>query len=224
MTSDPDHVGAARAVYDASAETYVRFAGVDLNPSTEDPVDLAMLEALVALVDRPGRRAVVDAGCGPGRAAAFLAATGLDVVGVDVAHAMVAAARRAHPGIAFVEGRLDDLPFGDACAAAVVSWYSVIHVPPAGLGDVFAEFARVTAPDGWVLVAFQAGQAQAVHRSDAHGTGLPLTSYRHSPPEVAARLDDAGFQLHATAVREPRLAHESDPQAILIARQRRPSP
>jgi ubiquinone/menaquinone biosynthesis C-methylase UbiE len=165
---------------------------------------------------RGGR--VADVGCGPGRAAAFLATHDLDVVGFDLSTAMVSAARRAHPGITFEEGALDSLPLPDASLAGVVCWYSIIFTPPEHLGAAFAELRRVLEPDGLLLLAFQAGDGEAVHRPNAQGTDLPLTSIRHGLADVARRLEAAGLQCIATAQREPALEHEATPQGFVIAR------
>jgi ubiquinone/menaquinone biosynthesis C-methylase UbiE len=130
---------------------------------------------------------------------------------------MIAHARRAHPGIPFEEGRLDHLPVPDASLAGVVCWYSIIHTPPADLDEAFHELRRVLESGGLLLLAFQAGHGQAWHQANAHGTGLPLTSYRHSLGDVTRRLEAAGFRVHATAWRQPELAHESTPQGFVVA-------
>jgi ubiquinone/menaquinone biosynthesis C-methylase UbiE len=155
-----DHVAAARAVYDASADRYIEFVGTEVSAATEAAVDHSLLTTFVNLVAGTSKR-VADVGCGPGRVAAFLAAHGLDVVGLDVSPAMVAAAQLAHPDINFEEGRLDDLPIADGSLAGVVCWYSIIYTPPECLGDSFTELERVLTPGGYLLVAFQAGSGEA---------------------------------------------------------------
>jgi len=161
---------------------------------------------------------VADVGCGPGRVAAFLATHGLDVVGVDVSAAMLAAARFAHPSIEFEEGQLDDLPIDEGSLAGVVCWYSIIYTPPECLGAAFAEVVRVLSRGGYLLVAFQAGSGEPVDRTDAHGTGFSLTSYRHSLGDVTGCLEQAGLEVRATALREPEFDHETTRQAFVIAR------
>lgn len=215
-----DHVAAARAVYDASAERYLELVGTEIGSGTETPADHAVLTAFVDHVAAGTSGRVADVGCGPGRAAGFLAARGLDVVGFDVSPAMLDAARLAHPGIEFAQGRLDDLPVDDGSLAGVACWYSIIHTPPGLLGDAFSEIHRVLSPGGYLLLAFQAGRGEPVRRSDAHGTGLPLTSYRHSLDDVRHRLERAGFEVRATTLREAQLSHETTPQAFVIARRR----
>ena len=211
-------MAAARAVYDASAERYVEFVGTEISSATEAPIDRALLGAFVDLVRAGSSRRVADVGCGPGRVAAFLARHDLDVVGFDVSPAMLTAARAAHPDIIFREGRLDDLPVGDAALAGLVCWYSIIYTPPEHLGGVFAELGRVLEPGGYLLLGFQAGRGDPVHRTEAHGTAFSLTSYRHSPGDVTARLEGVGLEVRATAVREAEFDHEQTSQAFVIAR------
>ena len=216
--SERDHVTSARAVFDASAKHYVDFVGNEISAATEGPLDRAVLMAFVEMVRAGAGTRVADVGCGPGRVAAYLAAHDLDVVGLDVSPVMLSAARHAHPGIRFEEGALDRLPLLDASLVGIVCWYSIIYTPPERLDDVFAELRRVLDSDGLLLVAFQAGEGEAVHRPNAQGTTLPLTSFRHGLDDVARRMETAGLACVATAQRAPALAHESTPQAFVIAR------
>lgn len=212
-----DHVSTTRAAYDATAEVYTAWVGTDISPSIEAPLDRALLHAFAeSLLTRAGL--VADVGCGPGRVAASLAEDGLQVLGVDVSPAMLAVARAAHPDILFEEGTLAALPIPSASLAGAVCWYSIIHTPPEHLAAVCDELARVTALEGLVLLAFQAGAGDAVHRSDLHGSGLTLTSFRHAPDQVTRCLTAAGFHPNAQATREPEFAHESTPQAFILAR------
>jgi SAM-dependent methyltransferase len=216
--SRDDHVAAARAVYEASAHRYVGFVGTEISAATEGPVDRSLLMAFVELVAKGRGGRVADVGCGPGRVAAYLAAYGLDVIGIDVSPAMLAEACRAHPDIAFEEGRLDDLPITAGSLAGAVCWYSIIYTPPECLDAVFAELRRVLEPGGHLLLAFQVGDGGPSHRADAHGTGLELTVYRHRPGDLTRRLEGARLVVHATAERAPELDHESTPQGFVIAR------
>ncbi|MCU1370296.1 MAG: Methyltransferase type 11 [Ilumatobacteraceae bacterium] len=215
--SEHDDVATTQAVYDASADRYVAFAGTELSSATEVPFDRSMLETFVQMVASRSDTQVADIGCGPGRVAAFLASRDLDVIGVDVSTEMLGHARRAHPEITFEEGRLDHLPFSDGCLGGAVCWYSIIHAPPARLDGIFAELLRTLRPGGLLLLAFQAGHGQALHQADAHGTGRALTTFRHALGDVTSRLGIAGFSVYATAQRQPELAHESTTQAFVLA-------
>lgn len=216
--SDADHVESARAVYDAAASRYVAFVGTRISAATEAPIDRSLLVAFSELIRGGPTGVVADIGCGPGRVAALLAGHDLEVVGVDVSPAMLEVARIAHPGIRFEDGRLDALPFESATVAGAVCWYSVIYSPPDRLAEAFGELARVVRPGGHVLLGFQCGDGEAVHRAAAHGTQLPLTSYLHSSQAVAAQLEQAHFAIHATVVRAAHLEHETGPQCFVFAR------
>ena len=211
-----DHVATARAVYDTAAARYVQFVGTQISSATEDPIDQSMLEAFVELVKSQSIHQVADVGCGPGRAAAFMADRGLDVVGVDISEAMLAVARSAHPHIKFEEGQLDALPFGTGVLAGAVCWYSIIYTPPDRLVEAFRELSRVLIPGGYLLLAFQA-EDEPLHTADAYDTKLPLTSYRHSVQQVAGHLVDVGFKTYATVLRGPELDCETTFQGFVIA-------
>jgi ubiquinone/menaquinone biosynthesis C-methylase UbiE len=212
-----DHAAAARAVYDTVAQDYIEFVGTEISSATESPVDQSLLVAFVELIKRGHVLRVADLGCGSGRVAAFMASYGLDAIGVDVSQRMLAVARAAHPHISFEEGRLDALPIETGVLGGAVCWYSIIYTPPDRLGDAFAELTRVLMPGGHLLLAFQAGEGEPVHRTGAYGTNLSLTTYRHSVEEVARQLVDAGFRVSAKTVREPELEHETTPQALVFA-------
>jgi ubiquinone/menaquinone biosynthesis C-methylase UbiE len=214
-----DHVSAARDVFDVAAETYVQFVGTEINSATEHPIDRSLLVGFVDLIKRQSIARVADVGCGPGRAAAFMADRGLDVVGVDPSQAMLAVARTAHPKIEFEEGQLDALPVETGALAGAVCWYSIIYTPLDRLDEAFDELARVLMPGGFLLLAFQA-DGEPVHREDAFGTHLPLTSYRHEVQDVAGCLENTGFKICTTALRAPERDHETTSQGFVVATSR----
>ena len=118
------------------------------------PEAFAALEAaLDALPDAPRR--VLDLGTGTGLAA-FIAARRFpeaEVVGVDLAEAMVAQARQNTPPelaerVRFLQADAAQLPFGPG---------SFDLVQLANMIPFFDELARVTAPDGHLLLSFSAG-------------------------------------------------------------------
>lgn len=99
------------------------------------PLDRALFAVFAEQVRPIGP--VRDAGCGPGHVAAFLAALGCAVDGVDLSAGIVAEARRLYPpapasaggppGLAFRGGDLRALPAPDGAYGGVVAFYSVIH-------------------------------------------------------------------------------------------------
>src|SRR5229473_2646280 len=73
-----------------------------------------LVDAFVALSGLERGARVIDLGCGSGAFTALLARAGYDCVGLDLSAKLLAVGRRKHPGIAFVEGDIERLPFPDA--------------------------------------------------------------------------------------------------------------
>lgn len=96
---------------------------------------------------------VLDAGCGLGYGTNLLAASGAaEVVGVDVAEAVVEAATGgAVPGARFAVASIHDLPFEDSSFDLVVCFEVLEHVERAP--EAVAELVRVLAPGGVLAVS-----------------------------------------------------------------------
>jgi 2-polyprenyl-3-methyl-5-hydroxy-6-metoxy-1,4-benzoquinol methylase len=130
---DSDAFNAFEAAgWEARAESYHRHLGAMTAPVIEPLLDAAGVAR--------GRR-VLDVATGPGYAAAACAVRGASVVGVDVAGAMVALARRLRPELEFRQADAERLPFGDGEFDTVTAIEALEHVedPEA----VLAEMARV---------------------------------------------------------------------------------
>ena len=209
--SEPSDLTQTRHAYDLVAKSYADMLRDDLAGS---PWDRMMLDTFAELVGKDGP--VGDLGCGPGRVTAYLAARGLDAFGVDLSPGMVAQARQDYPGLRFEVGNLDALALEDGALAGALTWYSLIHTPPERLPEVVAELARVLAPGGRLLTAFQVGDERR-HISQAYGHELALDAYRLRPEFVAGLFTDAGLVVEAQLVRAPK-APEPTPQAYLLAR------
>ena len=93
----------------------------------------------------------LDAACGTGRFAEFLARRGHRVIGVDSSPGMLAHARRRVPDGEFHVAELDRLPLPDNCADVIVCALALVHVPR--LQPVMTEFARVLRPGGDLVIS-----------------------------------------------------------------------
>jgi SAM-dependent methyltransferase len=183
------------AAYAERAREYASLLG---SMDAVHPDDRALVDAWAA-----GRRGpLLDAGCGPGHWAGYLARQGHRVTGVDAVPEFIEHARQVHgDGVDFRVGSLDALPFRDGSVDGVLAWYSVIHHEPPRIGGPLAEFRRVLSPGGGLLLGFFEGPA--VEAFD-HAV---VTAYRWPVTSLAALLDEAGFDvvdLHTRSAPEHR--------------------
>ena len=97
----------------------------------------------------------LDAACGTGRHAAYLASLGHAVIGVDSSPGMLARAREKVPQGEFHEAELHQLPLEDDSVDLVVCAIALVHL--ADIEGPFREFARVLRPGGHLVVSNQSG-------------------------------------------------------------------
>jgi SAM-dependent methyltransferase len=103
------------------------------------------------ILDRVPVGVVLDAACGTGRHAAYLASLGHTVIGVDSSPGMLALAREKVPQGEFREAGLDELPLADDSVDLVVCAMALMHL--ADLAGPYQEFARVLRPGGHLVVS-----------------------------------------------------------------------
>jgi SAM-dependent methyltransferase len=139
----------------------------------------------------------LDAACGTGRYAEYLAARGHRVVGVDSSPDMLARARTRVPSADFHEGDLHRLPLPDRCVDLVVCTLALTHVPR--LSPVMAEFARVLRPRGHLVIAdayheivLRGSCPQALGPGNEPGL---VASYRHRPGDYLRAALPVGLQV-----------------------------
>lgn len=108
---------------------------------------------VTARAAEPAGATVLDVAAGPGNVAiALIAAGARRVVALDLSFDMLAeGARRGYPDVAFVNADALALPFADASFDAVTISFGLRNVPAPRAA--LAEFARVLAPGGRVVVA-----------------------------------------------------------------------
>jgi ribosomal protein S18 acetylase RimI-like enzyme/ubiquinone/menaquinone biosynthesis C-methylase UbiE len=184
-----------RRTYDSIAAEYRRRVSGELD---HKPFDRALLDSLAGRV----RGQAWDLGCGPGHVAAHLRGRGVDVVGFDLSAAMVAEARRLHPEITFEVADFADLPTVEPRPAAMVAFYSLIHLPPAAIPPVLVYWRSRLAPGGLLLVAVHAGD-EVIHLDEWWDTKVSIDTWFHDPQRLKRWVEEAGFTVDALTLRDP---------------------
>jgi SAM-dependent methyltransferase len=170
---------------------------------------------------RAGWARVWDVGCGPGHVTAFLAGLGLDAAGIDLSGQMVAQARARHPDLEFSTGSMTALPAPDGSWDGLVSFYALIHmIEDADVRTALAEFRRVLADGGLLLLAVHAGE-EVRHSEEWFGAPVDVSFRFFDPGWLAAELDRAGFTVEALTRRQPYPGAEvATERAYFLARAR----
>lgn len=192
------------AAYEALADSYNRL--IEHKPHNayyDRPNTLALIPEI------PGK-AILDAGCGPGKYAEILLAGGASVTGFDISPRMIELARARNPdaGAFFVHDLaepLHTLPDGafDTVLCALALHYLPDWTP------AIREFRRVLKPGGYLVLSFehpffeynffqstQYFQTEAVSCTwKGFGTPVEVHSYRRPLHACIAPLTDNGFYI-----------------------------
>lgn len=138
---------------------------------------------------------VADVGCGPGDITARLNDLGVDASGIDLSPAMVALARRTHPGLRFEVGSMTEPLAGPL--GGILAWWSLIHVPDDLVPVVFGHFHDALRPDGLLQLGFHVGDRTNLKTQGYGGHPMRVHVHLRRPERVAEWLRAAGFTVEA---------------------------
>lgn len=155
MDKDPDAVS---GMFDQVARGYDRTNAV-LSVGNSA---LWRIATTRAVDPQPGER-ILDVAAGTGTSSAPLAKAGATVVALDFSPGMVEEGRRRHPGIEFVLGDAEQLPFGDDEFDAVTISFGLRNVahPQAALAEMY----RVLKPGGRLVICEFSKPPRAILRA-----------------------------------------------------------
>ncbi|MBL3561168.1 methyltransferase domain-containing protein [Rhodovulum sulfidophilum] len=169
-------------------------------------------ERLAAFIARlPAGGTALDLGCGPGWAAAGMAAAGLCVSALDACPEMAAAARTRY-GIKVEVAGFADLE-AEAAFDGIWAHFSLLHAPRAALPAHLAAIARALRPGGVFAVAMKQGDGEARDRLGRFYTYVTPKGFR-------AELERAGLTVEAEET-EPGTGFDGSPFASLYLLARR---
>ena len=171
-----------------------------------DHPPLGPLEKFLDLL--PHQAVILDAGCGPGHHASFLAERGHDVVGVDLSEGMLRIARRRDAAIRFARMDVQALEFPPATFDAIWCAGTAMHVPREEVVSLFRGFRRVVRPAGVVGINMQIARRSEVVNYDADRR---FFEYYRSGDEIAGLARRAGLVVVAADYGETtRNTHDLD--------------
>lgn len=175
-------------------DTYAKIAQRYADEFFDDTADLPFIHQLTRRL-RTGDR-VLDLGCGPGQLSKLLSGQGFMAEGIDNSDEMLEIARSRVPGINFQKMDMRQLGFPEHSFDAVLSAYSIIHIPSAELPQVLTEIRRVLKLKGLALFIAQLGEPdQVVDDPLLHGTRVFVNFF--SQDRLNRFLAGAGFHVIA---------------------------
>ncbi|MFN7953820.1 MAG: class I SAM-dependent methyltransferase [bacterium] len=198
------------ASYDAVADEYVRRISGEL---ASKPFDRALLDRFAARFAAGDR--VAELGCGPGHVARYLHQRGVAMSGWDLSGALVDAARRLNPDIAFHCCDFRHLPVPDGSWAGIVAFYSLIHLPVEEIVPTLCEWRRVLEPGGLLLVAVHLG-GDSIHLAEWWGRRVDVTFRLFRAEDVRGHLEAAGFRIEECVERDPYPGVEAETRRLYV--------
>jgi ubiquinone/menaquinone biosynthesis C-methylase UbiE len=206
-SSDPKRL--VEQGYDQVAQQYARLEG---------EAEWPRLRWLAKLLNRlePGT-AVLDLGCGSGDPADIEIARQHLVTGVDISQTQLDLARQNVPTGTFIHGDAGSVAFPAASFDAVISFYTLEHIPREEHGAILGRIYEWLRPAGLLLTSLEAGDYEAV---TGEWLGVPMFLSCFDPETMKRLVVEAGFELLDTAI-ETQLEQNSEvPYLWLLARKR----
>lgn len=181
--SGQEQIAETRQTYDLIAAEFARQNSVAAAEIAE------RLDELTASV--PAGSAVADIGCGPGRDVTTLRARGLRVAGIDLSLGQLRAGEV--PGL--LQADMRHLPLLAGSVRGIWCWAALVHLPRQAIPQALAEFARILASGGSVLMSVADGDGEGFEVATPYGSDRRRWFTRYREPELTALLSVAGFSI-----------------------------
>jgi SAM-dependent methyltransferase len=172
------------------------------------------LEKLMNLL--PQGAAVLDLGCGSGDPADIILARQHQVTGVDISEAQIRKARQNVPDGTFIQADLGAIAFPPASFDAVVSFYTLEHLPREEHGLILSRIATWLTLGGYFLLGTEAVEIPGVVGS---WLGVPMFFSSYDAETLQGLLREAGFVIQQQAT-EPQIEQGHEIQYLWVLAQK----
>jgi ubiquinone/menaquinone biosynthesis C-methylase UbiE len=175
--------------YDRVADRYARLEG---------QLPWPRMKWLQKVLDRlePGC-AVLDLGCGSGDPADIEIARHHHITGVDISKTQIELARKNVPGGTFIQDDLAAVQFPPESFQAVVSFYTLEHLPRREHKTILQKIFSWLKPGGFLLIALEAG---AYEDETGEWLGVPMFFSAYDPETMVQMVVETGYQRLESAI------------------------
>ncbi|MCB1118719.1 MAG: methyltransferase domain-containing protein [Chlamydiia bacterium] len=160
---------------------------------------------------------VLDLGCGPGTDARYFTDQGFHVTGIDVSEKMIEMAEEAVPEGNFAVMDLEQLSFPKEHFDAIWACASLLHTPKEQLPGVLKKLHALLKQEGILYVSLKEGVGETLEADERYGGVKKFWSY-YKQGELLSLLQEAGFSILETDVKQPSSSHQTHPWISVIAR------
>jgi cyclopropane fatty-acyl-phospholipid synthase-like methyltransferase len=195
--------------YDQVAHDYARLEG-----ETEWPRMRWLKKVLNQL--SPGS-SVLDLGCGSGVPADIGISKEHRVTGVDISQTQISLARQNIPAGNFLHGDAGSVEFAASSFDAVVSFYTLEHIPREEHETILRRIHQWLRPSGLLLMSMEAGNYEGFF---GEWLGVPMFMSCFDPETMKRLINEAGFELLETAIETQVEQDHAVPYHWLLARKR----
>lgn len=140
----------------------------------------------------PKNSMVLDLGCGAGVPVDdVLLKGGHDVIGIDISSEQIKLARKNCPRGQFMVGDIQDLQMGEYQVDAVISFYTIFHVPREKQSELLKKMASFLPKGGMLLITMGDREFEGEHV--LHGE--PIWSSQFGTAKNRQMVESAGFKI-----------------------------
>jgi cyclopropane fatty-acyl-phospholipid synthase-like methyltransferase len=175
--------------YDQVAHEYARLEG-----ELEWPRMRWLRKLLNGL--EPGS-SVLDLGCGSGDPADVEISREHQVTGVDISQTQLNLAQQNVPAGCFIHGDAGSIEFPPGCFDAVVSFYTLEHIPRQEHKTVLRRIYKWLRDGGFLLISIEAADFDDVM---GEWLGVPMFFSCYDPDTMKKMVTELGFELFETAI------------------------
>jgi ubiquinone/menaquinone biosynthesis C-methylase UbiE len=195
--------------YDRVADKYARLEGEEEWPR------LRWVEKLLRRLE-PGSF-VLDLGCGSGDPADIEISKRHEITGVDISQAQIRLARDNVPSGNFVHADAASVRFPAASFHAVVSFYTLEHLPRVEHAPLLRRVQRWLREGGYLLLSMEAAEEEGIV---SKWLDVPMFFSCFDPETMRHLIEEAGFEIVETAIETQVEQGNEIPYLWVLARKR----
>ncbi|MBN2500352.1 MAG: class I SAM-dependent methyltransferase [Anaerolineales bacterium] len=195
--------------YDQIAHDYAR-----LETNNEWP----RIRWLYKLLERlPPGSSVLDLGCGSGDPADIEIAQNHQITGVDISQTQIELARQNVPHGTFIHADAGAVDFPAASFDAVVSFYTIEHLPREEHASLLQRIQQWIKPNGFFLLSIEAGEYEGMV---GEWLNVPMFISCFDPETMKGMVIAAGFNILETKIETQMEADNEVPFLWMLAQKR----